>query len=99
MDDDCDGAIDEMVAEDVYVDADGDGFGTGAPVRMCLEAGYALRAGDCDDTNAAIFPDVIRCAEASSYQRCGKDGQWTKAALCGGQRSCIAQPNGLGICI
>ncbi|MCB9616600.1 MAG: hypothetical protein H6722_29545 [Sandaracinus sp.] len=58
VDDDCDGRVDEGGnALSVYVDLDGDGFGTGDPYRACLlEARTAVRGGDCDDTNALVNP-------------------------------------------
>ncbi|UOQ76946.1 Ig-like domain-containing protein [Hymenobacter sp. 5516J-16] len=51
-----------------YADADGDGFGNaGAPtVTACATpAGYTLRAGDCNDQNAAINP--------AAQDVCGQD--------------------------
>ena len=41
-----------------YVDGDGDGYGDAErPVRLCdLPPGHSLRAGDCDDTDATVFP-------------------------------------------
>ncbi|MBX2939779.1 MAG: S8 family serine peptidase [Ferruginibacter sp.] len=48
------------VSPTVYVDADNDGYGTGAPVTGVVgcvaPAGYSFVAGDCDDNNAAINP-------------------------------------------
>lgn len=37
-----------------YVDADGDGFGVGRPVRGCT--GLADHGGDCDDTSSDVHP-------------------------------------------
>ncbi len=46
------------VLEGFYLDLDGDGFG-GQPVRDCAELdGALLRAGDCNDADAAINPGV-----------------------------------------
>jgi len=43
-----------------YVDADGDGYGTGSELQVCsgasLPAGYASVSGDCDDADAAVNP-------------------------------------------
>jgi hypothetical protein len=41
-----------------YTDADGDGYGSGTGQLFCENpgAGWALLAGDCDDTNPAINP-------------------------------------------
>ncbi|TAD90920.1 MAG: T9SS C-terminal target domain-containing protein [Bacteroidetes bacterium] len=44
-----------------YTDADGDGYGTGTGQQFCSNpgAGWAKRAGDCSDANAAINPGAI----------------------------------------
>ena len=39
-----------------YADADGDGFGAGAPVLNCGGAGFVAVDGDCDDGNIAVNP-------------------------------------------
>ena len=43
-----------------YVDADGDGYGTGSVQYICsgasLPSGYASVGGDCNDSNAAVHP-------------------------------------------
>ncbi|MES2638326.1 MAG: putative metal-binding motif-containing protein [Myxococcota bacterium] len=61
-DDDCDGTVDIGAADGVnaYADTDGDGFGDpDAPVLLCgPEAGYVADATDCDDTDAAAYPDA-----------------------------------------
>jgi Dickkopf N-terminal cysteine-rich region len=48
------------VCNNFYVDADGDGYGTGAAVGFCkitaAPAGYATANGDCCDSNTAIHP-------------------------------------------
>jgi hypothetical protein len=60
-DDDCNGQIDENApAVQMWPDADGDGyytFQTGTPKMGCGNVpGYAARAGDCDDRDAAVHP-------------------------------------------
>jgi predicted outer membrane repeat protein len=60
-DNDCDGELDEDGSElvPVYVDADGDGFGTGALIgEGCAtpEARQAAVAGDCDDSDPLLTP-------------------------------------------
>jgi hypothetical protein len=59
-DDDCDGEIDEGLAETWYADADGDGFGDPLlSVERCAEeAGWVADARDCDDANSGIHPDA-----------------------------------------
>ncbi|MCB9727810.1 MAG: hypothetical protein H6746_04890 [Deltaproteobacteria bacterium] len=65
VDDDCDGVTDEPGAtgcSDLYLDADGDGFGAkdSTPVCACPGAPSPLKlvadATDCDDTRAAAYP-------------------------------------------
>ncbi|MFM9056211.1 MAG: MopE-related protein, partial [Bacteroidota bacterium] len=60
IDDNCDGSIDEGVQLTWYVDADGDGSGDASSSTLaCLQpAGYAIDNADCDDNNAAVYPDA-----------------------------------------
>ncbi len=64
LDDDCDGLVDlddpELVgAYETYVDADGDGFGDDASLRLsCDEPPVVVPGGDCDDGDAAVHPDA-----------------------------------------
>jgi hypothetical protein len=58
IDEDCNGVADDADPNAVgktllYADADGDGYGTGAPVQLCHGASVG---GDCDDTNVAVHP-------------------------------------------
>ncbi|MBZ0121938.1 MAG: putative metal-binding motif-containing protein [Sandaracinaceae bacterium] len=56
-DNDCDGSVDDGVLSTFYRDADGDTYGTSASTQACTApSGYASRAGDCDDANAARNP-------------------------------------------
>ncbi len=60
-DNDCDGEVDEgLPSQTFYTDADGDGAGDpNAPVEACgLLPGTVESAGDCDDTNPAVYPDA-----------------------------------------
>ena len=45
---------------DWYLDNDGDGFGAGEAVSNCEPPSedYVAQSGDCDDTNASIYPDA-----------------------------------------
>ncbi len=45
---------------DYYVDADGDGYGTGISTPACTNpSGYSLNNLDCDDNNVAINPNTF----------------------------------------
>ena len=58
-DNNCDGLTDELLTVTVYMDADGDGYGTGGVRQGCPGAdGFAPRDGDCDDDNARRHPDA-----------------------------------------
>ncbi|MES2641597.1 MAG: MopE-related protein [Myxococcota bacterium] len=58
IDNDCDGEIDEGGEFSAYLDADADGFGTGAALGTYCElpVGTASNDEDCDDTNPALSP-------------------------------------------
>ncbi len=63
IDNDCDGVPDNnVVYEDYWPDADGDGFGDGAatPVSACdgAPADHVDNTRDCDDSDATIYPDA-----------------------------------------
>ncbi len=64
VDDDCDGTTDVGIGGPgctaFYLDADGDGYGTGASQCACgPEGAYtASKAGDCDDKNASVHPNA-----------------------------------------
>ena len=96
------GGIDEGVTVALCVDADHDGYGTGAAVQGCPgRPGYSLLSNDCDDTNAAIQPGAVVCVSAISpanHQVCQGDGTYL-GGKCSGQAICHAQPNGTGICL
>ena len=62
VDNDCDGGIDDRcVVTELYLDADGDGFGDPADsVRDCnIATGRVPRAGDCNDTDPDVNPAVV----------------------------------------
>lgn len=58
IDNNCDGDIDEGVTADLFLDADGDGWGDPRqPIKACrIEAGYAARGLDCNDRNVQVHP-------------------------------------------
>ena len=59
-DNDCDGAIDEGVTTAFFQDVDSDGFGNDlTSVDSCLTpSGYVLDSTDCNDANAAAYPNA-----------------------------------------
>jgi parallel beta-helix repeat protein len=67
VDDDCDGEVDEDVANapSWHVDADGDGFGDPAEVTVACEApaGSVDDARDCDDTDADVHPGGVELCD------------------------------------
>lgn len=58
LDDNCDGQVDEGLANTFYQDNDGDGFGNPdtAQASCTLPEGYIAQGGDCDDTRATTYP-------------------------------------------
>jgi uncharacterized repeat protein (TIGR03803 family) len=59
IDDDCDGQVDEGLAQTTYYkDADGDGYGNaGATKDTCAQPdGYVTTNDDCNDTDATVNP-------------------------------------------
>ena len=63
VDNDCDGQVDnDVLYEDYWPDADGDGYGDpdGTTASACdgTPDGYADNAADCDDTNETVFPEA-----------------------------------------
>lgn len=58
LDNDCDGVVDEDTGADVvYADVDADGYGGEDAVVTCgSPAGYSASSGDCDDTDASVYP-------------------------------------------
>ncbi len=108
VDNNCDGAIDEGVTGTLYVDADGDGHGDPAqPVSGCEgAAGLAVEGDDCDDTNAAIHPDIVEsdctdlndynCDGLSPYEDADGDG-WTTCEDCDDENA-EASPDATEVC-
>jgi len=58
VDDDCNGADDDgLPLSSYYLDGDGDGYGTGAPIDACGPLdGYSTVDGDCDDGDPERYP-------------------------------------------
>ena len=59
VDNDCDGRVDDGLTDPYFTDSDGDGFGAYGEVLYACEdpgSGYALDSGDCDDSDAEVYP-------------------------------------------
>lgn len=65
VDNDCDGEADEGAKITYYYDGDRDGFGTaGSTYTACTApVGYVAQAGDCNDTNASIYPGAAESCD------------------------------------
>jgi hypothetical protein len=78
VDNNCDGQIDEdLPSYPYYVDSDGDGFGIGQVVLLCtpFAIGYSSSDGDCNDTNASIYPSAVDLPNNGIDENCdGVDG-------------------------
>ena len=65
IDNDCDGETDENPDITWYIDADADGFGN-APVVVCTApAGSAEVDGDCDDSDASVYPGATELCDTA----------------------------------
>lgn len=79
IDNNCNGGVDEdMIWEDYFRDADGDGFGDPASlISSCLTAppmGYVRDDTDCDDTNGNIYPSATDAPDNGVDEDCsGRD--------------------------
>jgi hypothetical protein len=74
IDDDCDGEIDEWetgeAAAQWYEDSDGDGYGNSAVIELLHPScdgpsGFVAVGGDCDETDAAVFPGAAEACDGS----------------------------------
>lgn len=106
-DQDCDGAVDENPDTIFFRDLDGDGYGLPDDTSLGCSAppGYAVLAGDCDDTRSAVNPGNPEACnlrddncDGSTDEGCGcsPDGL---SEMCGstdvgscrlGSRTCVA---------
>ncbi len=90
-DEDCDGVTDEDAgALAWYVDDDGDGFGVaGTRVDACARpAGFAERAGDCDDHAFAVHPGASDASRDGIDADCdGIDADVADGLGCGSGRA------------
>jgi len=65
VDNDCSGEADEGLGFTYYLDTDGDGFGVAESTIAACEftVGYALTAGDCDNSDASINPSATEVCD------------------------------------
>lgn len=65
IDNNCDGQVDEGVAELWYPDADGDGFGADdvSTLACSRPEGHVPSATDCDDANGEVFPGATEVCD------------------------------------
>lgn len=105
IDDNCNGEVDEGTQVQLYRDEDGDGFGVESDSTMdCAgTSGYSPTPGDCDDTNAQIFPGSIVCNpqpnSPGQYNLCNEDGTFTQGSCDPQTERCVEQPGGHGVCV
>lgn len=59
VDDNCQNGITDEGREILFIDSDGDTYGTGTSSSQCPGPTYASRGGDCADTNSQINPGAI----------------------------------------
>ena len=73
VDNDCDDAVDDddpdIVADNLFLDQDGDGFGS-TPVQSCNTEGLVELTGDCDDLDPEINPGIPEVALDLIDQNC-----------------------------
>ncbi len=69
VDDNCNGQVDEapIDAPFWYADQDADGYGDEAAAQQHCAApeAFVARGGDCDDSNASVFPDAVEVCNGS----------------------------------
>ncbi len=87
VDNDCDGEIDEVEAEDVitwYMDADGDGYGDAwTTTASCTQPEGSVRVGgDCDDRASTTYPGAAEICDDEVVNDCEGD-EASATAECG----------------
>ena len=73
LDNDCDSEVDEGVKETLYLDEDGDGYGSGAAEVRCPGAGLVDNDADCNDGDPDQSP--------GSAERCDGDDNDCDASI------------------
>lgn len=72
IDQDCDGQVDEGVAQNIYQDSDGDGYGSSywGGFVCTVPTGWAANDDDCNDANANIHPGATEICENNLDENC-----------------------------
>ena len=88
------GAPEECTAVQVWIDADGDGFGGPATLTTCSPvAGMVLTPGDCDDGDPAAFPGATeRCNRRDDDCNGAVDDASPEAHLVYEDAACFTEP-------
>ena len=74
IDDDCDGQTDEGVAEIIFRDSDGDGWGEATTATVgCETYGWVRQGGDCNDNDSSTYPGAYESSSSCEDNNC--DGQ------------------------
>jgi hypothetical protein len=88
VDDDCDGAIDEVGAEGCspyWLDQDGDAYGLEDKVKcLCGPTGAYIGSapGDCDDLDAGVHPGVTELCNGTDDNCNGETDEGENATMC-----------------
>lgn len=67
MDNTCEGQVDEGVQLSWYADEDGDAYGVTAVSTLACSApaGFVEASGDCDDSNARVYPGAVETCDGT----------------------------------
>ncbi len=80
LDNDCDGEVDEYVADLWFADEDGDGYGDSFSTMEACEqpSGWVADNSDCDDTNDTVYPGADELCDGLDND-C--DSDWDEDAI------------------